>query len=152
MDKKKIIIAAIALVLVIGVLLWVYFATRPEKPAAPMTPQEQEQGGRGITVTVVHKNGESKDFTYTTKEEHLGPVLRDNGLVVGHEDNGSFFIDEVDGEAAVWAEDQSYWQVFVGDEAAMVGVDEIPVTSDGVYKLVYTATAEQAVHSGGSND
>ena len=151
MSKKKIIIIAIALVAVIAVLAAVYFATRPEKPDA-LTPQEQEQGGRTITVTVVHKNGESKDFTYTTKAEYLGPVLRDNGLVVGHEDNGSFFIDEVDGEAAVWAEDQSYWQVFVGDEAAMVGVDEIPVTSDGVYKLVYTATAEQAVHSGGSND
>jgi len=151
MSKKKIIIIAIALVAVIAALVTVYFLTRPEPPK-DLTPQEQEQGGRTITVTVVHKNGESKDFTYTTAETYLGPVLRDNGLVVGHEDNGSFFVDEVDGEAAVWAEDQSYWQVFVGDEAAMVGVDEIQVTSDGVYKLVYTATAEQAVHSGGSND
>ena len=56
MKDKKILIAVVALVAVVGVLLGVYFATR-EKPV---------EGAKEITVTVVHSDGTEKDFVYGT--------------------------------------------------------------------------------------
>ena len=34
-----------------------------------------------ITVTVVHKDGTVKEFTYETTETYLGPVLEKDGLI-----------------------------------------------------------------------
>ena len=68
--KKQWILIAAALVAVMALLLGVYFLTRP-----PV-----QEGSKTITVTVVHGNGTSKDFTYHTDEEYLGPVILDNGL------------------------------------------------------------------------
>ena len=53
MKNKKLIIAIIAVVAVIGLMLGVYFATRPET----------QQGSKSITVVVVHEDGTEKTFT-----------------------------------------------------------------------------------------
>lgn len=128
MKNKKLIIAIIALVAVVGILLGVYFGTRPET----------QEGGKAITVTVVHKDGTSKDFTYHTDEEYLGPVLLAEGLVEGEMGEFGLFIESVDGEAAVWETDGAYWGIYIGEEAAVTGADQIAITDGGVYKLVYT--------------
>ena len=127
-SKKSLWLAVAALVLVAAIFLGVYLATRPETA----------EGSKTITVTVVHGDGTSKDFTYHTDEEYLGPVLTQNNLVQG--DNGEYglFIHTVDGEKADYNVDQSYWALYEGEEMAMQGVDTTPVKDGGVYKLVYT--------------
>ena len=97
-----------------------------------------EEGEKSVTVTVVYKDGTSKDFTYETTATHLGPLLRDEGLVTGHYDGGSFFIDAVDGVTADFSVDQGWWQVFEGEEASLQGVDKIALADGATYKLVYT--------------
>ena len=128
MKNKKLILAALALVAVIAVFLGIWFATRPETT----------QGAKTITVTVVHKDGTEKHFTYHTDEEYLGPVIVAEGLVQG--DNGEFglMIHSVDGEKADWNVDQGWWQVFVGEESAVTGADSIPIADGDSFKLVYT--------------
>lgn len=128
MKNKKLIIAIIALVAVVGILLGVYFGTRPATV----------EGGKAITVTVVHKDGNSKDFSYHTDEEYLGPVLLAEGLVEGEMGEFGLFIKSVDGESAVWETDSAYWSIYVGEEPAVTGADQIVVTDGAVYKLVYT--------------
>ena len=128
MKNKKLILAVVALVAVMAVLLGVYFATRPETV----------QGGKSITVTVVHKDGTEKVFEYATEEEYLGPVLLSENLVEGEEGPYGLTISAVDGETADWNVDQSYWALFIGEEYATTGADSTPVTDGGVYKLVYT--------------
>ena len=128
MKNKKLILAVIALVAVAAVLMGVYFAARPAT----------EAGGKAITVTVIHKDGTEKVFAYATEEEYLGPVLMAEGLVEGEEGPYGLTINAVDGEAADWNADQSYWALFIGEEYATTGADSTPVTDGGVYKLVYT--------------
>lgn len=128
MKNKKLLLAAIALVAVIALLIGVYFVTRPAT----------QEGGKTITVTVVHKDGTSKDFTYSTDEEYLGPVLLAEGLAAGDMGEFGLFITAVDGETADWSVDQSYWALYEGEEAAMQGADTTPIADGGVYKLVYT--------------
>lgn len=127
MKNKKIILAAIALVLVAATMLAVYFITRPK-------PQE---GQKNITVTVLHSSGQKKVFSYTTDGDYLGPVLEEAGLIVMDDEQKTMF-STVDGEKAVWAENNSYWALYVDGQYAMVGINEVPLQDGGSYKLVYT--------------
>lgn len=131
MKNKKLVIALVALVAVVGILLGVWFATRPDP----------EEGMKSFTVTVVHANGESKDFAYKSDAEYLGPVLLEEGLVVGEMGQYGLFIESVDGEEAVWepgASSGAYWSIYEGDTPAVTGADQVVLTDGGVYKLVYT--------------
>ena len=128
MKNKKLILIAVAVISLIGVMLGVYFATRPETT----------QGGKTFTVTVVHKDGASKDFTYSTDEEYLGDVLVSENLVNGEMGQYGLYFDTVDGEQAVWETDQAYWSILIGEEYATVGADGIVLTDGGAYSLVYT--------------
>lgn len=128
MKNKKMLIALGALVLVIAIMAGVFLMTRPETTA----------GGKNITVTVVHGDGSEKEFEYITEQEYLGPVLLDNGLVEGEEGPYGLTINAVDGEAASWEENQSYWALFIGEEYATTGADGVVLADGGEYKLVYT--------------
>ena len=128
MKNKKLLIAAVAVVAVIAIMLGVYFATRPETT----------QGSKTFTVTVVHADGSSKDFTFSTDEEYLGPVLLEEGLITGSEGPYGLVIEAVDGETASWEENQSYWALYIGEEYATTGVDSTPVNDGDSFKLEYT--------------
>ena len=128
MKAKKIILAVIAAVLVAALLVGGYFLTRPKTQA----------GAKTITVTVVHGDGSAKDFTYHTDEEFLGAVILAEGLAEGEDGPYGLYIKVVDGEKAVYEEDNAYWSLYIGEEAALTGADQTPAEDGGVYKLVYT--------------
>ncbi len=89
-------------------------------------------------MTVTYQDGKTKDFVYKTEEKFLGPVLRKEGLVEGHVDGGSFFIDAVDGLVADYSVNESWWKVLEDGEQVLVGVDELAIKDGGTYQLVYT--------------
>lgn len=128
MKNKKLWIAVIALAAVIALLVGVYVSTRPAT----------SEGAKTFTVTVVHADGSSKDFTYHTDEEFLAPVLVAEGLVVGTEGPYGLTIDTVDGETASWDANQSYWALYIGEEYATTGASTTPVNDGDHFKLVYT--------------
>ena len=128
MKNKKLLIAVAALVAVIGLMVGIALMNQPET----------SEGAKTITVTVVHKDGTSKDFEYHTDEEFLGAVILAEGLVEGEEGPYGLMISAVDGEIADWNVDQSYWALFIGEEYATTGADTTPVNDDDVFKLVYT--------------
>ena len=128
MKNKKLVIAIVAVVAVIGLMLGVYVTTRPET----------QEGAKSISVVVVHKDGAEKTFTYKTDAEYLAQVLLDNQLVTGYESEYGLTIEAVDGETADWNTDGAYWSLYIGDEYATTGASATPVTDGAVYKLVYT--------------
>ena len=128
MNNKKIIIAVIAVIAVIGIMAGVWFATRPQV----------QEGGKSITVIVVHKDGSEKVFELETDALYLGDVLMEEKIVEGEMGPYGLMISAVDGEVADWNVDQSYWAIFIGEEYATTGADGIPVYGGDVYKLVYT--------------
>ena len=165
MKNKKLILAVVALVAVIGLLLGVYSATRPktrgelaaqkETPAQTEVKQPQEQPEQQteeqteqqteatedtvtVTVIVVHKDGSEKEFTVTTAAYYLGEILLSEGIVEGEVGPYGLMISAADGEVADWNVDQSYWAIFIGEEYATTGADGIPLFDGDVYKLVYT--------------
>ena len=128
MKNKKMILVAVALIACVAVMLGIFLTTRPETT----------QGSKTVTVTVVHKDGSEKVFTCQTEEEVLGKVLVNENIVVGNYGEFGLYFDTADGEKADWNVDNGWWQVFVGEEAAITGADQIPTTDGGTYKLVYT--------------
>ena len=129
MKNKKLVIAAIAVLAVIGLMAGIWIAARPET----------ETGSKGYTVTVIHKDGTVKDFAYRTDVEYLAEALLEEGLVSGEDSQYGLTIITVDGEAAVWATDNAYWAIWIGEEMAMTGASEIPVYDGSTYKLEYTS-------------
>ena len=128
MKNKKLIVSLIALVAVVALMVGVYVSTRPETA----------EGAKTITVTVVHKDGTSKDFVYQTDAEFLGAVLVDEALITGTVGEYGMMIESVDGETADWNVDQSYWALYVGEEYGTTGVDTTPIYDGDTFKLVYT--------------
>lgn len=128
MKNKKMILIAVALVACIAVMLGIFLATRPDTVA----------GGKTITVTVVHKDGSEKNFTCHTDEEYLGPVLVTEEIVEAAYGEFGLYFNTADGETADYSVDGGWWQVFVGEESAMVGADQIPIADGDTFKIVYT--------------
>ena len=128
MKNKKLVITIAVIVVLVAALLAVYAATRPAAAA----------GGKTITVTVVHADGTSKDFTYQTDAEYLGEVLVAEGLVGGEDSEYGLYITKVDGEDAIYEKDGSYWALYEGDAYANQSADQTPLTDGGTYSLVYT--------------
>lgn len=125
MKNKKILIAAIALVVVVGTLLGVWLATRPKT----------QDGMKTFTVTVIHQNKTEKTFTYETNKDKLGQVLEEEGLIIG---SGDGMFHTVDGEKADWNENKSYWGFYIGEEYAVKGIYDTDIENGAEYKLVYT--------------
>ena len=129
MKNKKLVIAAAALVLVVALMAGIWFATRPET----------EAGSKGYAVTVVHKDGTVKEFSYRTDEEYLAGALLEEGLVSGEDGPYGLTIITVDGEAAVWDIDQAFWSIWVDGKEAVTGASEIPVYDGSSFRLEYTS-------------
>ena len=128
MKNKKMIVIAVALLTCVAAMLGIFLGTRPETVT----------GIKTITVTVVHKDGSEKVFTCPTEEEFLGKVLVNENIVVGSYGEFGLYFDTADGEKADWNVDNGWWQVFIGEEAAITGADQIPIADGDTFKLVYT--------------
>ena len=127
MNKKKLILAIVALVAVTAIALGAWLATRPQTSA----------GQKKFTVTVVHANGDEKTFTYKTDAEYVGPVLQEKGLIEGYEGPYGLYIEAVDGEKAIYEETGAYWSFYIGTEYAQTGIDKTPIEDGAQYRLVY---------------
>ena len=128
MKNKKLLIAVIAFVAVVAALLGLYFATRPD-------PNE---GKKAYTITVVHSDGSEKVFEGYSDAEYLGTVLVETGAVEDNQSDYGLYILVADGEEASWEKDNAYWSVYVGDEPAITGADQIVLEDGGIYSVVYT--------------
>ena len=131
--NKKTLGIVVALVALVAILVGVYFATRPETTA----------GMKSFTVEIVHKDGTSKKLEMKSDAEYLGEALDEKGLIEYEEGPYGKFILKADGEKAVYEEDNAYWGFFIGEEYAMLGVDQTPIEEGKVYKLVYTVDTYQ---------
>lgn len=127
MKNKRILIAAVALVAVVALMAGLWILTRPET----------QKGEKRITVTVVHKDGTEKVFTYQTDAEYLGELLYGQGLIIADESNPGMF-HTADGEKSDFSVDQSYWALYQGENYATEGVEKTVLRDGDTFKLVYT--------------
>ena len=128
MKNKKMLITVIAFVAVVAVLAGLYFVTR----------QDPNASKKAYTITVVHSDGSEKVFEGYSEAEYLGTVLVESGAVEDNQGAYGLYILVADGEEANWERDVAYWSVYVGDEPAVTGADQIVLEDGGIYSVVYT--------------
>lgn len=142
MKNKKLLILVFAFAALVGLVAGLWFGLRGGPSEDPKTTTGTDAAGNLITgasftVVVVHGDKTEKTFSYTTEGTKLGAVLETEGLIQSQgADNGMFHT--VDGERADWNENQSYWAFYIGEDYAMTGIYDTPVSDGAVYKLVYT--------------
>lgn len=122
MRGKKAWLPAAALVVVALLLLGIWYVNRPQGQA----------GDKTITVEVVHADESSREFTYQTSEEFLGPVLIEEGLVQGEESTYGLFITTVDGETA---EGNQWWCITQDGQMVETGADTTPIANGDHFEL-----------------
>lgn len=96
-----------------------------------------EKEAKTLTLTVVHGDGASKDFSIETEQEMLGAALLDEKLIEGDEGEFGLFVTSVDGEAADSGK-QQWWCLTKGGEVVTTGVDSTPVEDGAQYEFTLT--------------
>lgn len=92
---------------------------------------------KNITVTVVHKDGSSKDFPIAASGETLREALEQEKLIEGEEGQYGLFITAADGETAN-SDNQEWWCVTKGGEQVNTGVDGVKIADGDKYELTLT--------------
>ena len=130
-NKKKIILAVGALVLVAAIFAGVYFAFAPKASA----------GGKEITIEVIVDAQASTVYEVSTDAEYLGDAIRETeGLTVeGTESEYGLMVDTVNGVVADYNENGAYWAFYVDGEYCMYGMDQQPIEDGQAYQIIYTA-------------
>ncbi len=123
-EKKKVIVAVVALIAAIAVFAGVYFAFgRPETSA----------GSKTVTIEVA-----APDYSNThkikTDAEFLGDALKEEGIIEGEESQYGLFITSVD---SIKADDskQQWWCITKGGADVMTGVDVTPIADGDTFEL-----------------
>lgn len=126
--NKKTWIVLIVLAVVAALLVGVYFLTRPQG----------NTNTKSFTLEIVHADGTTKTMQLKSDKAFLGEYLQAEGIIEGAEGPYGMYIAKVEGEKAVYEEDNAYWGFFVDGEYASLGVDQTPIEEGKVYKLEYT--------------
>jgi len=123
--SKKTLIAVVALVLAVAAAVTIWLVTRPEA----------EVGSKTITFTVVYKDKTEEEFSINTDAEFLADALTEKELIV-YDESGMY--TTINGVTADYSVDGGWWCVYEGEQMAMVGMNDLPITDGGEYAAVYT--------------
>ena len=127
MKNKKNLILALVLVVLCAAAGILYNQFKPQTTA----------GEKNITVTVIHGDGSSKDFTYQTDAEYLGDILQTEGLIDGDEADYGLYVKIVDNEE-IDESKQEWWCLTKDGESVNTGVDMTPIADGEKYELTLT--------------
>lgn len=125
--KRNIAFACIGLAAVIAVFGVIYLLTAAK-------PQE---GGKTITVTVVHQDKSKKAFTIRTDAENLAGALLQDKVVSGDDGEFGLYITEADGEKAN-ADNQEWWCITKGGGRLDTSASMTMIADGDRYELTFT--------------
>ena len=123
-NKKAVIIGAVVLAALIAIFGAIWFCTKPGT----------SKGGKTIVIEVTGSTGETTKYDLSTDAEFLTQAMDElsaNGSGFSYSGTGSDYgimVEYVNGERAVFAEDNAYWALYVNGEYGQYGADAQPVT------------------------
>lgn len=138
---KKIMSMVLCLIMVFSLVACGGNADETTEPAGfvPVTDgQSIGEGAVSFPLVIVDKEGNEIKITVSTDKETVGDALVELGLVEGSEGEYGLYVTHVNGIAAIYEEDATYWGFFINDEYAMTGVDATPIVEGETYKLAVT--------------
>ncbi|MBP8968885.1 MAG: DUF4430 domain-containing protein [Lachnospiraceae bacterium] len=138
MDKKKrnLLIGAGLFVALIALVLIIYNLNKPQAQ-----PEVTNEGSKNIIIEVKDSEGNVTTYEVTTDAEFLRQAMDEaEGLTYdGSDSEFGMMVEVVNGEQAIYAEDNAYWAFYVNGEYGQYGIDSQPVTDGDTYSIVYEA-------------
>ena len=136
MEKKsnigKIVAGIVVLLALIAVFVLVWNKFKPQST----------KGAKAYTVEVTGEDGNTKSYTGRTDAEFLRGLMDElvsggDFSYSGDESEYGLMITNINGEDAIFAEDGSYWAIYVNGAYGEYGADQQPVEDGGVYGFVH---------------
>ena len=109
-----------------------------ETTAQTQATQQTEAEKTTFTLVVADLDGNETTVEITTDKEYVGEALLEQGIITGDMGDYGLYINTVNGLAADWDKDMTYWSFYIDGEYAMTGVDTTPIEETRVYSLVLT--------------
>ena len=133
-NKKKIVTAVIALVILISVALVLYMLYGP-KPSS---------GSKSITLSIVYLDGSRDDYALRTDEEYLLDAANEieDLTIEGHKDGSYFYVDSINGVSADYTADGAYWAIYVDGAYGNYGIADQPIEDGISYEIRYEVWAQ----------
>lgn len=100
--------------------------------------QDIGQGGTIFRFEMLDLNDNFLVWNVSTEETMVGAALLYLGLISGEAGTFGLFVTEVNGVAADFAADNTWWAFFVDGESAIMGVDETIIEQGRTYTFVLT--------------
>lgn len=125
-SNKKLLITIVSVVALVAVAVGIWLLAKPQ--------EKVDDGTKGITVSVLHKNDTMWATTFYTTREFLGEALEDRGLV-RPQDSENGVVHTVRGEKV---EENAAWKLYINAEEATTGIYETPLVAGSDYRLEYT--------------
>ena len=99
------------------------------------------EGSKNIIIEVKDSEGNVTTYEVTTDAEFLRQAMDEaEGLTYdGSDSEFGMMVEVVNGEQAIYAEDNAYWAFYVNGEYGQYGIDSQPVTDGDTYSIVYEA-------------
>ncbi len=132
-NKKIIAIAGVALVVLIA-LFAIFYNVFGAKSVA---------GSKNIVVEVVSQSGDATTYSLGTDAEFLRQAMdelaagNEGFSYSGQDSEYGIMVEEINGEKAVYAENQAYWSLYVNGEYGNYGADQQPVADGDTYTWKY---------------
>ena len=133
---KKIVSLILCLILMVSLAACGGGTVETTPTFTPLTDgQTVGEGARTFQLTIVDKEGEEITITVNTDKEMVGEALTELGIVEGTMGDYGLYMTHVNGIAAIYEEDATYWAFYINGEYAMTGVDQTPIAEGEVYML-----------------
>ena len=162
-NKKGLIIGAVSLIVLIAAFLVIYNIAKPKPSsrndgqntqqaasdtavsdtdnsgAADTSEADPEAGSKNITIEVKSADGSTTSYSVSTDADYLRQAMDEaEGLTYsGTESEYGMMVEVVNGEQAIYAEDNAYWAFYVNGEYGQYGIDSQPVEDGATYSIVY---------------
>lgn len=93
--------------------------------------------GEGATTLTVQVKAEDHQITFIihTDKTTVGEAMMEHGLLEGEEQAAGLYLKKVNGIAADWDVDKTYWAFYADNQYAMTGVDSTDIEEGVTYRL-----------------
>lgn len=132
-NTKKTLIGLVILVALIAVFAGCYYKFVAKGTA----------GAKAIVIEVVDKNGTTTTYDLNTDAQYLKDAMDelaeadDSFSYSGTEFEYGYMVEEINGQKAIYTEDNSYWALYVNDEFGQYVATQQPVTDSDTYTWRY---------------
>ena len=126
-NKKRTLIAILAVLAVIAAFVACYFAFMPKG----------DDAAKAITVQIIHADGTESMWNISTNSENLRGALEEYDLIAGDDSGATLFVTTVEGYTADMANEE-WWCFTKGGETMMTGVDDTVIADGDKYEITLT--------------